>query len=368
MPTIELNLYNIANISQLGLLLALITVLLLRRTDPDTSYTPYRRSKNCLTGMMLIVFADLLASLFINNFSTSNHADTILDVILYTPAAILFTWFCSWLISNNNNFKRRIIFDIGIWIVTLIVVAVTVNFPENVVAQVTFWFFLSFWGIFIAHLAYRIIISFRNVSMGMRNYYSSDASKALNQLGWGILTYTCYGIFAPVASLLSPDFNSIYIIVGNIAYIALTSAMLNHYDNYKTIDRVLRLHSLVDGDKEVSPNDFSQIQWLMSNWEAKHAYWKQDITIDDMANDIDRNIGTLAAAINITYKCSFYEHVNRLRIRDAQTMLVHNPDQPIDEIATTVGFKNAGELTKYFNIYANVTPTEWRNGVLKLMQ
>ncbi|MBQ2321090.1 MAG: AraC family transcriptional regulator [Bacteroidales bacterium] len=368
MPTSELTIYSLANIFQMGLLVALIAVLLFRRTSNAKSYAPYRRAKNCLVGMFVLVFADLLLSLIINYLSLDDFADTVVDVLLYTPTAILFTWYCSWLISENQNYKLRIVFDVAIWLISLLAIAVSFSFPDNSAAQIVGWFFLTFWGVFFAHMAYRIVMSFRNVSNGIKSYYSSDAANGLRQLGRGILTFTCFGIVAPIATLLPPSFNSLYITVGGVAYIVLTVTLINHYDNFETIDRVLRLKTVIDGQKDISPNDISQIQWLMTDWEGKHGFRKKDITIDDMANDIGRTIGSLAATINVTHQCSFHDYINRLRIRDAQTMLVHNPEKPIDEIARTVGFKNESEMAKHFDIFANVSPSDWRNGVLKLMR
>ena len=76
----------------------------------------------------------------------------------------------------------------------------------------------------------------------------------------------------------------------------------------------------------------------------------------------------VAAVIEASEDKSFHAYIDRLRVSDAQTLLVHYPHESMDMIADRVGYRNEEELTIYFKKVTNVTPSDWRSGVLKLME
>lgn len=361
------SLYNYANIAVVGVIFALEMVLLLRHVRSDNELVRYRRAKNCLMGVFALIGADLIFSLVANNLPVSSFIDTVIDVLFYTPVAILFAWMCSWLVDENSDYRFKVFRDVMIWLLTLVGLIVAINLPDAQLSKYLLWAILIFWLVFICNFARRIFICFRKARRRVENYYSDDVVIGLNSLSRGVLTFVVFGMASPAFAVMSPEINTFYLVWGCVVYIILCATMLNYYDTFEQIDRVV--HPKESFDAEVlSKEEMTQVRWLMKGWEERLSFRKRGITINDLAADIKRKVPEVAAVIEASEYKSFHAYVDRLRIYDAQMLLVHYPNESVAQIASRVGYRNEEELTLCFKKVANVTPYDWRAGVLKLME
>ena len=76
---------------------------------------------------------------------------------------------------------------------------------------------------------------------------------------------------------------------------------------------------------------------------------------------------SLISAISSQRNGTFRDYVSRLRVRDAQELLIHFTDKEVGEIATMVGFKTRADMDTAFRETVYVSPEEWRAGVLRLI-
>ncbi len=362
-----LSLYNYVNIAVVGVLFALEMVLMLRHVRRGDEMARYRRSRNCLLGVFALIGADLIFSLVANNLPVSDFVDTVIDVLFYTPVAILFAWMCSWLVDENSDYRLKIVRDVMIWILTLVGLVVAINLPDAQVSKYLLWGILIFWFFFICSFARRIFICFKKARKRIENFYSDDVVVGLNSLSRGVLTFVTFGMASPFFAVMSPEINTFYLVWGCVVYIILCATLLNYYDSFEMIDRVIHPKESFDAET-LSKDEMTQVRWLMKGWEEKLNFRKRGITINDLAADIKRKVPEVAAVIEASDDKSFHAYIDRLRVCDAQTLLVHYPNESMAMIADRVGYRNEEELTIYFKKVTNVTPSDWRSGVLKLME
>lgn len=362
----SLSYYNYASVMVLGVLLALIVLLLRQKTRQDGAFATYRRARACLVGVYVVIFIDLILSLVVNNTpDIGENADTAVDILCYTPTAILFTWMVSWLIDENVEYRLKIVRDVALWLLTMLVVASTFFIQEQSVVQAIVIFVAAFWSCFIFYFGIRIIRSFKRAVARLDNFYSEDVASRIGWLRNSFLTFVIFGLCGPVVAVSPVWVNMIYNIIGGIVYSYVCSSMLNYYESFELVDRVTHPADEPDAAK-AEPSAGASLAKI-KEWEDKNGYWQTGVTIADVAKQLGMTVLDVAKVVNDTYGCSFREHINRLRVHDAQELLVHYPEKSVAEVATMIGYRTEEEMTLLFKHIVNVSPSEWREGVLRLM-
>ncbi len=364
----SLSYYNYATVMVLGVLLALIVLLLRQKTRRDGAFATYRRARACLIGVYAVIFIDMTLSLVVNNTpGLGENADTAVDVLCYTPTAILFTWMVSWLIDENAEYRLKIVRDVALWLMTLLLVGITFFIPEQSVVQVIVVCVAVFWSCFIFYFGIRIIRSFRRAVARLNNFYSEDVASRIGWLMNSFLTFVIFGLCGPVVAVSPAWVNMIYNIVGGVVYAYVCSSMLNYYESFELVDRVTHPEDEPGAAGAKPKQSTGQNLAKIKDWEEKNGHWQAGVTIADVAKQLGMTELDVAKAVNDTYGCSFREHINRLRVHDAQELLVHYPEKPVAEVATMLGYRTEEEMASLFKQITNVTPSEWRKGVLRLM-
>ena len=88
--------------------------------------------------------------------------------------------------------------------------------------------------------------------------------------------------------------------------------------------------------------------------------WRSaDLTLADLAAAARAKPFYVSQALNQGRQESFFDYVNRLRVREAQCLL-RNSDQPVLDIAYAVGFNAKSTFNAAFRKVAGMTPSQWR--------
>ncbi|QPR68668.1 helix-turn-helix transcriptional regulator [Lysinibacillus macroides] len=64
------------------------------------------------------------------------------------------------------------------------------------------------------------------------------------------------------------------------------------------------------------------------------------------------------------HHCTITEYIQKQRIHQAEKLLAHT-ELPINEITRKVGYQSAGRFSELFKRYADLTPKEYRQQLLK---
>lgn len=87
--------------------------------------------------------------------------------------------------------------------------------------------------------------------------------------------------------------------------------------------------------------------------------YTKEITLDNIASDLNYNKYYISHIISETFKCNFRVLVNSYRISMAQNLLLSS-DKTISEIAYECGFKNQSSFNRIFLKHCNITPSNYR--------
>lgn len=103
------------------------------------------------------------------------------------------------------------------------------------------------------------------------------------------------------------------------------------------------------------------IRQLQSLMDVNKLYIRNDISLDTLAASTGFSKHYISQAINENLKMNFFEYINKLRIREAQQLLLQPKEElPIIEVAYQVGYNNKVSFNKAFKNITGYTPTEYR--------
>jgi AraC-like DNA-binding protein len=100
-------------------------------------------------------------------------------------------------------------------------------------------------------------------------------------------------------------------------------------------------------------------------WDAQRLHLDSQLTLRLLCERLRENPHYVSQVINQDLNTSFYDLVNRQRIRDAMNELLRQPDRPVLEIALEVGFNSKSTFNAAFRQHAGTTPTQFRHTRLK---
>ena len=354
------DLYSYTLVVAIAVLATLSLTLFCFRINGGDEFRPYRSAKNSFAMVFSIIAVDFASSLALNHSDLSETKwDTIVDVLCYTPVAACFAWGVSVLLENESHTRERLQRDALIWAATLITAVASLLLGDSSAADIIFSIVIGVWAVFVR--------SYRHTMRMMDNYYSDDIYKEVRWLRYAILSFVAWGILSPIASVLGTFANAIYTAAGIGLFIFLGISFINYRHGYGLVIRAPQTDASASAAAE-DPEAVAKAEYRMESWEQRNGHRKSGLTIEQLAAELDVDCTTLSRAINRKYSCSFRDRVNRLRVRDAQEQLVRLPHASVDEIAKMVGYTSESELNIHFRRTLGVMPTDWREGVTRLMQ
>lgn len=95
--------------------------------------------------------------------------------------------------------------------------------------------------------------------------------------------------------------------------------------------------------------------------ETNKPYLNPDLTLNQLAEDLEIPGRVLSQIINEYFSQNFYDYVNRLRIEEAKRMLLDSSNKKtVLEILYDVGFNSKSTFNNIFKKITGQTPTEFR--------
>lgn len=91
--------------------------------------------------------------------------------------------------------------------------------------------------------------------------------------------------------------------------------------------------------------------------EANKLYLNQELTLDDLAKQVNTNRSTLSACINLYAQCNFNKWINNYRIGFALQRILTSDN--LHSLAKTSGFKSYNTFSSCFKEHTGCTPREY---------
>ena len=112
-------------------------------------------------------------------------------------------------------------------------------------------------------------------------------------------------------------------------------------------------------EESVIPQNEHLIEAMHKLMEEELYYLKDNISIDDMAQQLGTNRTYVTRLMRQEYGLTFIEYVNVARIQYSQMLLYRSPHITLDEVAEKSGFQSTSNYCRAFKRYTGTTPKGW---------
>jgi AraC-like DNA-binding protein len=203
--------------------------------------------------------------------------------------------------------------------------------------------------------------NYKKYAFRLNNYFSEPEA---NHLKWTVVTQllaTSSGIMAFVSLFMPIWWLCIFAMFLNILYPYYAIRFINYAFLYPIIAPVVE-------ETELDPivtDSILMLEDIVSGWENEKHFLLPDLNIETVARNIGTNRTYLSAYINTYKNKSFKEWISDLRISEAQSLLLAEPQTPVNEIGERVGFSDKGNFSTRFSKSAGMSPSQWRKTHLK---
>ncbi len=154
-------------------------------------------------------------------------------------------------------------------------------------------------------------------------------------------------------------------LVFSIAFIALLQPEI--------FNRVRLMEKALPQDREASSPRYEKLRLPLSKEEyyvkalqeymtEKKPYLRDELTLQNLADELSLSTHHLSMILNIHFKQNFYNFINRYRIDDVKQKFTHPDykDQNILSIAYSAGFNSKSTFNNTFKKFTGETPKEYR--------
>lgn len=101
----------------------------------------------------------------------------------------------------------------------------------------------------------------------------------------------------------------------------------------------------------------SKLQKLM---DEEKVFLEEDVSLQDLAITLGITQHQLSQVLNERLNKNFYQFINEYQIREAQKMLLEDPDITVLSVAYSVGFNSKSSFNKAFSQYTGTTPLKYK--------
>ena len=98
---------------------------------------------------------------------------------------------------------------------------------------------------------------------------------------------------------------------------------------------------------------------LSTHMESTKVYRKFELSLNDLANNLDTSTRKLSLVINEKHQMNFFDYINSFRIKEVTTLL-QTTDKSIKEVMYSCGFGNKSSFNAIFKKHTGETPSSFR--------
>lgn len=110
------------------------------------------------------------------------------------------------------------------------------------------------------------------------------------------------------------------------------------------------------------PDDAGRmLQALKKLMEDDQLFLNPDLTIEDVATELNTNRVYISRIVNQLMHVTFRDYVNQLRIRYSKQYMRKHPEYTQETVAVACGYQDAASFNRKFRQITGLTPREWVN-------
>lgn len=217
----------------------------------------------------------------------------------------------------------------------------------------------------------------------IRKYHDGEENGKCAWMHVLIWTQIIFYVLCCVTILVTtPEFNVTSLWIQFVLSIIITISTLNiqeiylhlgpAFANASTNVEEQKADDAIDGadngeDTAPENTDGDPISVIIDRWlnRSDRPYLAEGLTINKVAEQMNLNKRLLSQYLNNVLCLNFNAWINELKVNEVKRIIEEEPSQNFNTIANRVGFNDAPAMTKVFKSVCGMTPTMYRNSLVK---
>lgn len=200
----------------------------------------------------------------------------------------------------------------------------------------------------------------------LKNNYSNERTDFawLRLLAGGFLLVWTWVFAAHLVGLHNPGIVSdVMGILGNYLILALINILLFYSLMHPGV-----LEGFGAEEEQGRLNNPEYIEKIRAVMDNQKLFLNPRLTLEEFAEHVNLPSRLVSAVINRCLNQNFHEFVNRYRVEEAKRILgePRYRQQPIFNVAVMAGFNSKATFNRFFNKFAGLTPSQFREKQLEL--
>jgi len=341
----------------------------------DIKLQNYRKSLRILAVAYFIMA--LLNSVFIFlhlEIQTPGFFDFV--VLLTSSLQALLFAFTLIVLLNPTFFKsRRIFFDIAPIVLFCLVYILSLAFigdceitriedffhcsqKPTVIIRLLFFLYYCFVLIYYSRL---LLKQEKEYLREINNHFSDISKLKMKWVKWAFFLAIAIGVMAiGIPILPGMIYDSFFSIILIIFYFGFALRYINYNRIFEHLGPVLDSMESSHEKHNITPKPriiWSELKKIIT---SEKYFLITGITLEQMSELLQVGRTSLSNLINSKEGVSFNSWVNSLRIEEAKSLLLENPNYNINMIAELTGYSELSNFSRQFKSLVGESPSEWR--------
>lgn len=233
----------------------------------------------------------------------------------------------------------------------------------------------------------RFFRSLRETLREANDYYAEECSPRLDMIKAGFILMLIIGTMALCTLFTGPWFYLVFVPTYLVCYTFVALCMLRYVGRTSFI-----LPAIAPDPSETPPAEPSdtpaelkvspaaaaggrqgaktqatipeaQLQALrarIAEWEAAGKYREKDVPYKDILKELDTDAATMRAFMKSENGMDFRTWRNRLRLREACTVLVEHPEMTAEQVSEFIGYSDGSNFHTDFRRQTGMSVSQWR--------
>jgi AraC-like DNA-binding protein len=366
-------LYNILSIfATSGLFLAFGLVFLFTAIPGSPLMGNYRKARYAIAGAYLFFVAVEIAKFMLGGLAGNSLAlMQVVAIAISASQSFLFTFAMLALVEVHFPGWRYIFREAAPALLLIAIVFLAYAFCSEACFGLAFYGFAVIYALLLARYTFLFLQGYRQFRRRMDNYYSDEEAGRLRWVVFSFFAALSIGVMALLASVFM---SSLVALIFTIIFDAFYTLFAIRFLNYPHMFQSIIEKAMEDGEPETAQADsgakaagdaFDLLEKRIELWVADKEFTRQGVTVDILAARLFSNPKYISTYINTHKKQTFRKWINELRIEEAKSILIREPDSALAEVALRTGYADKSHFLRQFKEQNGLTPTEWRRQVSK---
>lgn len=344
---------------------------------------------NYLLALIFLMISIAIVNLYINVFAVSVKFPQLLfvdDTFMFVYGPLLYLFTESVLFKKYQIDRKKIIHFIPFILVVIFLIFVMLNVKINSLIAIInsienqdIPVYVRIGELLIlSHIISYLILSKRKInrvnSVATDTYsnFNQDNLKRLNFILNGFIVLFVISLIhsiLPFMGFRNGLLISLLFLIGFMFYFInlILLKMLQESTNNSGIITLVRLRNKEKyaGSKltDAELNTYKSKLW--NHMEQEKKYLNSELTIHDLAKELNLSSKILSQIINEGYSCNFFDFINKFRIEEAKRLILNQTDDKMTilEVMYDSGFNSKSSFNTAFKKITKLTPTEFKNSL-----